>query len=424
MNYEEALAYIHNVEWMGKKPGLHRMLWLLNKMGNPHRKLKFVHVAGTNGKGSTCAMISSVLREAGYKTGMFTSPYIHVFDERIQVNGQMISNEELIEIVEFVKGFIDEIEEKPTVFEIITLIGMEYFKRQQCDIVVLEVGIGGLLDSTNVIESKEAAVITSIGFDHTGMLGNTIEEIAAQKAGIIKENTDVIFWNRETKAAKVVEEVCEKTNSRLYVPDYEALKSVSLDLTGQTFDYKDYIKLRIPLLGSYQLENAAIALTAIEVLKQKGYGIEEKHIYEGLSKAGWIGRFELLSKEPVVIADGSHNPPGMKATAESLKTHFPDQKITFIIGVMADKELEKMTQYILPLAKEFLTVTPDNPRAMKAEVLAEYLESHGCVKAESFETVEEACKEAVKRAGKTGVVCALGSLYLVDEISRAMQKIR
>ncbi len=420
MNYEEALAYIHNVEWYGKKLGLHRMLWLLDRMGNPHRELKFVHVAGTNGKGSTCSMISSVLKEAGYKTGMFTSPYIHVFNERIQINGQMISNEDLVEIVEYVKKFIDEIEEKPTVFEIITLIGMEYFKRHQCDIVVLEVGIGGLLDSTNVIESKEAAVITSIGFDHTGMLGNTIEEIAKQKAGIIKEDTDVVFWNRDEAAAKVVKKVCQETSSRLHVPDYEALKSVSMDLTGQTFDYKNYRNLRIPLVGSYQLENAAIALTAIEVLQRKGYGIEERHIYEGLSKAGWIGRFEVISKEPVIIVDGSHNPLGMKATAESLKTHFPGQKITFIIGVMADKELDEMMPYILPLAKEFLTVTPDNPRAMKAEKLAEYLGRHEA-KAEGFETVEEACKEAVSRAGKSGVVCALGSLYLVDEVTRGLQ---
>ena len=231
----------------------------------------------------------------------------------------------------------------------------------------------------------------------------------------------MIFWNRDNEAAKVVEAACEKTNSRLYCPDYEALKSVSLDLTGQTFDYKNYKNLRIPLLGSYQLENAAIALTAIEVLKQKGYGIEEKHIYEGLSKAGWMGRFELLSKEPVVIVDGSHNPPGIKATAESLNTHFPEQKIIFIIGVMADKELDKMMKYILPLAKEFLTVTPDNPRAMKAEALAEYLRSKNA-SAESFATVEEACKEAVKRAGKSGIICALGSLYLVDEVEKGLQK--
>lgn len=420
MNYEEALAYIHNVAWMGKKPGLHRMTELLEKMGNPQKELKFIHVAGTNGKGSTCAMMVSVLKEAGYKTGMFTSPYIHVFNERIQINGQMISNENLIEIVEFVKSFVDETIENPTVFELITLIGMEYFRRQRCDIVVLEAGIGGLLDSTNIIDTPEAAVITSIGFDHTGMLGTTIAEIAEQKAGIIKENTDVIFWNRDENARKAVESACEQTNSRLYCPDYETLIGKSFDLTGQTFDYKGYKDLRIPLLGRYQLENAAIAVTVLEVLQNKGYAIETKHICEGLAKAGWIGRFELLSKEPVIIVDGSHNPPGMKATAESLKMHFPRQKITFIIGVMADKELDKMMAYILPLAKEFLSVTPDNPRAMKAEVLAEYLQGKGA-KAEAFDTVEKACKEAVVCAGKDGIVCALGSLYLVDEVEKGLQ---
>ncbi len=428
MNYEQALAYIHNVEWMGKKPGLHRMLWLLDKMGNPHEELKFVHVAGTNGKGSTCSMIASVLKEAGYKVGMFTSPYIHVFNERMQINGQMISNEDLVEIVEFVKTYIDEIEEKPTVFEIITLMGMEYFKRQKCDIVVLEVGIGGLLDSTNVIDTPEAAVITSIGFDHTGMLGNTIKEIAEQKAGIIKENTDVIFWGRDKEALEVVEKACEKTHSSLYCPEYDKLVSKEFDLTGQIFDYKDYKNVKIPLSGLYQLENAAIAITALEVLAGKGYAVTKEHIMSGISKAAWIGRFQIIGTEPVIIVDGSHNPPGIQATAESIKKHFPDQKITFIIGVMADKELDKMMQYILPLAKEILAVTPNNPRAMKAEVLAEYLDEYAKkmeikVHAEAFISVEDACKEAIKREGSLGVVCALGSLYLVDEIRMAIEKI-
>ncbi len=423
MNYEEALAYIHNVAWMGKKPGLHRMTGLLEKMGNPHKELKFVHVAGTNGKGSTCSMIASVLKEAGYKTGMFTSPYIHVFNERIQVNGKLISNEDLIEIVEFVKVFVEEAEENPTVFELITLIGMEYFRRQHCDIVVLEVGIGGLLDSTNVIDTKEAAVITSIGFDHTGMLGNTIQDIAEQKAGIIKENTDVIFWGKDVESLEVVKNACKKTHSKLYCPEYDKLVSKKFDLTGQMFDYKDYKNIKIPLSGLYQIENAAIAITALEVLAKKGYGITKEHIMAGLSKAAWIGRFQIIHTEPVIIVDGSHNPPGIKATAESIKIHFPEQKITFIIGVMADKELDKMVEHILPLAKEFLTVMPDNKRAMKAEELAGYLQAKA-MKAEAFCTVESACKEAVKRAGKNGIICALGSLYLVDEVEKSLEKIK
>lgn len=463
MNYEEALAYIHNVAWMGKKPGLERMQRLLCKLGNPQERLKFIHVAGTNGKGSTCAMLASVLKEAGYKTGLFTSPYIHVFNERIQVNGQMISNEDLTSITERIRDLVEEMEEKPTVFELITLLGMEYFKRQQCDIVVLEAGIGGLLDSTNVIGTKEAAVITSIGFDHTAMLGNTIKEIAAQKAGIIKENTDVIFQGRDKEALEVVEAVCERTHSRLYCPDYTALKSKSFDLLGQSFDYKTYKNLTIPLLGLYQLENAAIAITALEVLAEKGYAITKEHMTAGLSKAVWIGRFQVLRTEPVVIADGSHNPPGIAATAESLKKHFPDKRIIFVMGVMADKEIEKMAESILPLAREIFTVAPDNPRAMRAEALAELLKQKAakmrrcaavsentekevcqetkkeagqgtekkvcqaekedlCIKA--FLTVPKACEEAVRCAGKDGVVCALGSLYLVDEVEKALGKSR
>ena len=421
MNYEEALAYIHNVAWFGKKVGLHRMTKLLEKMGNPHKELKFVHVAGTNGKGSTCSMIASVLKEAGYKTGMFTSPYIHVFNERIQVNGELISNEDLISIVEFVKDFIDELgeEETPTVFEVITLIGMEYFRRQKCDIVVLEVGIGGLLDSTNVIDTKEVAVITSIGFDHTAMLGNTIEEIAQQKAGIIKENTDVVFGAKDIKCLEVVKNTCKKTNSKLYCPKYEELISKEYNLFSQTFDYKGYNNVKIHLSGLYQLENALIAITALEVLEKKGYQITKEHILSGLSKAVWIGRFQVIKTEPVVIVDGSHNPPGMKATAESLKKHFPQQKIIFILGVMGDKELDAMIQYILPLAKEFITVTPDNKRAMKAEELAFYLQKKGA-KAKSFSCVKEACKEVMAKAKKDSVICALGSLYLVDEIQKSL----
>lgn len=421
MNYEEALAYIHNVAWFGKKVGLHRMTKLLERMGNPHKELKFVHVAGTNGKGSTCSMIASVLKQAGYKTGMFTSPYIHVFNERIQINGEMISDKDLIQIVEFVKGFIDELEEEetPTVFEVITLIGMEYFRRQKCDIVVLEVGIGGLLDSTNVIDTKEVAVITSIGFDHTAMLGNTIEEIAEQKAGIIKENTDVVFWAKDTKCLEIIKNTCKKTNSKLYCPKYEELISKEYNLFSQTFDYKQYNNVKIHLSGLYQLENALIAITALEVLAKKGYQITKEHILSGLSKAIWIGRFQVIKTEPVIIVDGSHNPPGMKATAESLKKHFPEQKIIFILGVMGDKELDAMIQYILPLAKEFITVTPDNKRAMKAEELAFYLQKKGA-KAKAFSCVKEACKEVMAKAKKDSVICALGSLYLVDEIQKSL----
>lgn len=437
MNYEEALAYIHNVAWMGKKPGLHRMNYLLGKMGNPHKELKFVHVAGTNGKGSTCSMIASVLREAGYKTGMFTSPYIHVFNERIQVNGKMISDEDLIEIVEFVKGFVEEMDENPTVFEMITLIGMEYFRRQKCDIVVLEVGIGGLLDSTNIIDTPEAAVITSIGFDHTGMLGSTIEEIAEQKAGIIKEDTDVIFQGKDERALEVVKKVCEKTHSRLYCPEYDKLAEKKYDLTGQIFDYKDYKNVRIPLSGLYQLENAVIAITALEVLAKKGYAITREHILTGLSKATWIGRFQIIGTEPVIIVDGSHNPPGIEATVESLRKHFTNKKIIFIMGVMADKELDKMAEAILPLAKEILAVSPGNPRAMKAEDLAGFLKQKAVrmegfagkadgvlkdFKAEAFSTVGAACEEAVKRAEKNDVICVLGSLYLVDEAMSELAK--
>ena len=423
MTYDEAMAFIHNVNWIGSKPGLERTTELLEKLGNPHKKLKFIHVAGTNGKGSCCSMMASILQEAGYKVGLYTSPFIHRFNERMQVNGEMIADDVLAELTEYIKPYAEEMTDVPTEFEIITALAMEFFVRAECDIVVLEVGMGGLLDSTNVIDCPELAVIMSIGLDHTAFLGNTIAEIAETKAGIIKEGGDVVVYGRDPEAEAVFERICAERNCRLYKPDYDSLNPVLNQLDGQIFDYNGFRNLKLPLAGMYQLYNAAVVIQAMEVLDHKNnWYISDEAIREGLRKTYWTGRFEILSENPMVIVDGSHNPHGIAATAESIRNYFEGTKLVVIMGVMADKDVENILPTMMPLAEEFVTVTPDNPRSMKAAELAERLQAGGA-KATAAETIEDGCRLALEIAGGRRPVISIGSLYMVGDVTRAMKKL-
>ena len=328
MNITEALSFIHKTVWLGSKPGLSRTEHLLNLMGNPHKKLKFVHVAGTNGKGSTSACIASILRKAGYRTGLYTSPYINVFNERMQIDGIMITDNELCEMCEYIKPFSDSmITDPPTEFELITALAMEYFKRKECDIVVLEVGMGGELDSTNVIDSPEAAVITAIDLDHTSFLGSTVEEVALAKAGIIKKGTTVALYDCEKSVFDVFDAKSKEVGAKLLSADFSKISNIKQSLRYIEFDYGKYNNLKLSLVGSYQPKNAAVAITAAEILREKGYTISDKNIYDGLCGVSWPGRFEILGENPVFVLDGAHNPHGMKATVQSLKEHFLDKKI-------------------------------------------------------------------------------------------------
>ena len=328
MNYEEAIAYIFGKNWRGSKLGLSRTRELLSRLGNPQYALKFIHVAGTNGKGSVCAMLASILTQSGYRVGLYTSPAIRSFNERIQCNGSPIGNAELAEIVTDIRRYADAMEDRPTEFELVTAIGMEYFKRKGCDFVVLEVGLGGTLDSTNVIRTPEAAVIAAIDYDHMRELGGTMESIASAKAGIIKPCGDVIFYGNNKTAETVIAAKCAEQNAHLTVADYGSLRIQKAGIEGIIFDYRVGGRLLqnlfVPLAGTYQVYNAALALTAIERLSQK-YEIREEAIYHGLAQVKWPGRFELLSKAPVFIVDGAHNPHGIRGTAQSLAQHFPGQ---------------------------------------------------------------------------------------------------
>ena len=422
MTYDEALKYIHTISWRGSKRGLSRTVALLEKVGSPEKKLKFVHVAGTNGKGSTCACVESVLRTAGYKTGLYTSPYIARFNERIRVNGEDIPDDRLTRLVERVMPLAEEEEDKPTEFELITVLGLMYFVEEGCDIVVLEVGMGGEFDSTNVIPVPDVAVITALGLDHTKYLGPTIEDIAKAKAGIIKEGGDAVIYGGDCAADAVIERTCLERCARLHKADFSKLNVKSHSLKGCVFDFGQLKDIELPLAGAYQPYNASLAITILKVLASKGWNISERDIISGLKGVRWPGRFERLRKKPVFLLDGAHNPHGIAATVKSLKQELPDRKIVFLTGVMADKDVKNMFPQLVPLAKRFITVSPDNPRAMDADEYAKLLKDSG-LDAISADTIEDGVKMAVKEAGEDGAVCALGSLYFSQDVREAVEKL-
>ena len=418
MSIEKTLKYIHNVKWQGSKPGLERTQELLKALGNPEKQLKFVHVAGTNGKGSTSVCIASVLIKAGYKTGLYISPYILRFNERMQVNGEQITDEELEQATNEIRPFADAMEDPPTEFELITALAMKHFLNKDCDIVVLEVGMGGRLDSTNIIETPELAVITAIGYDHVKELGPELTDIAREKAGIIKTGGDVVIYGGDPAVEDVIETISKERNARLQKADFTRIKNRQVSLDGIKFDFEPYGEILLPLHGTYQPYNAVLAVTALEILRGKGFKISDENIKAGLSSVKWPGRLEILGRKPVFILDGSHNPQGMEVTAESLKQHFKDQKIIFVTGVMADKDVDSMMKHIAPLAKIIITVTPDHPRAMNAKELAGKLKRFG-VPVADFDKVSTGVAEALKIAGKEDVICAIGSLYFSTEIRAA-----
>ena len=419
MTVSEALAYIHSVSWKGSVPGLSRTRELLHRLGNPQDQLKFVHIAGTNGKGSTAAMLASVLRAAGYCTGLYTSPYISCFNERMQVDGAMIPDGELAEITEAVRPHADAMADAPTEFELVTAVAMVYFARHRCDLVVLEVGLGGELDSTNVISTPEAAVICNIGLDHTQVLGDTLEEIAAAKAGIIKGG-DAVIYRGERCVERVFEEKCAAVGAQLHRADFERLCLRSHSLSGQIFDCGSRKNLELPLLGAHQLKNAAVALAALDVLKQKGWSISEDAIRRGLKTVTWPGRFELLSQNPLFIVDGGHNPQCIAALTENIRTYLPDRKITALTGVMADKDFEEMFSCIAPCISRFVAVTPDNPRALKAASLAEMLSGFG-KPVSCCDDVAQGVRLAIEQTGADGAILAFGSLYMVGTVRETVK---
>ena len=421
MNVNEAIEYIHSNFWKGSIPGLERTQELLAKMGNPEKKLKYVHIAGTNGKGSTAAMTASILQQAGYRVGLYTSPYIYRFHERMQVNGVEISDEDLIAVTEYVKPLAQSMVQSPTEFELVCAIAFEYFLRQNCDIVVLEVGMGGAWDATNVIECPEVAVITNIGLDHTDVLGSTVEEIAATKAGIFKEGGNAVIYRGLDSVEKVFEDICAQRNVSLKKADFDGLQLHSHGLEGQVFDCGDRKNLELPLLGVHQLKNASVVLGIIDTLIEKGWNISEENIRNGLKFARWPGRFDIVGHDPLFIIDGGHNPQCIEALVVNIQDYLKDRKVIALTGVLADKDYGDMYKPVSQLVQEFVCITPDNPRRLMAQELAAHLQSAGA-NATACETVEDGVRMARQLAGADGVVLCFGSLYSIGSIKEALDQ--
>ena len=434
MNYQEALDYIHSVCWKGSRPGLERTRELTDRLGRPQDGLKFIHIAGTNGKGSTSAMLASVLQEAGYCVGLYTSPFILRFNERMRINGEDIPDEELAEITEAVRPHAEAMSDTPTEFELITAIALCYFAKHRCDYVVFEVGMGGRLDSTNIIspETVAASVITGIAMDHTAFLGDTPEKIAAEKAGIIKQGVPVVFGGNhpavgetapapETAAcARVIAEQARAMSAPYRETDHTALANIRADLFGATFDLGSRKDLFIPLAGLYQPHNAANVLTVVEVLRSRGLTIPEEAVRRGLSRVTWPGRFEILSRSPLIIADGGHNPEGIDAAIASVKQYFKNGKILLLTGVMADKDYPHMVARMGEVAARAFCVRPANDRALDPARYAEAFRAIG-IPAEWYATVADGVRAAAEAAAAEGTaLLCLGSLYMYGEVRRAV----
>lgn len=419
---EQSLAFIHGLYRKGTKPDLSRVQYLLHALGDPQKRLKFIHIAGTNGKGSTAAMSASILQRTGYKTGLFTSPYIYRFNERIQINGQQIPDGDVISLTARLRALAQDMPEPPTEFDFVTAMAMEYFAAQGCDIVVLEVGVGGALDSTNVIPAPEVAVITNIGLDHTDLLGDTVEKIAAVKAGIIKPGCHAVTYRGTASVEAVYEQICREKQVPLIKADFDALRSVSCSLEGQVFDCGSRKALELPLLGAHQQHNAAVVLAIMDALVSRGWQISEENIREGLKQVSWPGRFDIISRDPLFIIDGGHNPQCIDALVTNIQDYLADRKVIALTGVLADKDYGDMFRPVLPLICEFVCITPDNPRKMEATDLARYLEEAGA-KATACQTAPDGVRTAMEKAGKDGVVLCFGSLYSIGAIRDALKEV-
>ncbi len=414
MDYQQALAYISGTAVFGSRPGLERIGELLEKLGNPQKRLRFVHIAGTNGKGSCAAMTASVLKAAGYKTGLYTSPYLYRFNERMQIGGKQIGDEALAEIVTRVRPIAEAMADHPTEFELITAAALLWFAQEQCDVVVLEVGLGGRFDATNIIDAPEVAVIMNIGLDHTAVLGDTIEQIALEKAGIIKPGTAAVLFQQSESVTRLVRARCEELDVSLRIPDFSAIPSEFDSLYGQTFRYQGEA-YALPLLGTHQLKNAATVLEVVDVLRGRGWRLEQSDVEHGLYAVSWPGRFELLSEEPLFIVDGGHNPQCAQTVAENLLRYFPDKRRILLLGVLKDKDVSGLTDRLDPVADEYLCITPESPRALTAEALAELLGRYG-KPVTVCGSIRDGVSAALERADRDSVVCAVGSLYSVGEI--------
>lgn len=426
MNYEEAREYLDQVSKGGSVLGLENMRELLKRLENPQDSLKFVHISGTNGKGSVLAYVSTVFKEAGYRTGRYISPTLFSYREKIQVNERFIGREDLARLTAKVKKAAEEMKNSgkgsPTIFEIETALAFLYFVEQKCDIVILETGLGGALDATNVITTSVMEVITSISMDHMEFLGDTLGKIALQKAGIIKPHTAVVSAMQETEAAEVILDVCRKKECICNMVDPKQIEHISYGCDGQSFSYKNWNNIKISLMGSYQIKNAALALEAIEALRELGYQLNDNAVYQGMKKAVWKGRFTIISKEPFIIMDGAHNQAAAEELVRSLKLYYPGKKFYYIFGMFRDKDYHQVIRLTAPLAEYIITVeTPENPRALPAEELKKAVaEVNPSVEAAG--SLRMAVNQVMEQIDKDAVIVIFGSLSFLGEAEMAVNR--
>ena len=429
MKYQEAIKYITEVGNFGSNYGLERTYKLLELLDNPQDKLKIIHVAGTNGKGSTTAMITSMLKGCGYKVGMYTSPFLEEFEERIQINGENIPKEKLAQLITKIKYAVDKVIEEgynhPTEFEIITALMFLYFATEKVDFAVVEVGLGGRLDSTNVI-TPILSVITSISFDHTNLLGNTLEEIAAEKAGIIKSCIPTVIYPQEEVAEIVISSKCQELDSKLYKINKEDAKLINIikeDKIYQQVKVKldDEYDVKLPLLGEHQILNLAVALKALEVIKDKAPKLNRESIVKSLATVRWNGRLEIMSNSPYVVIDGAHNIQGITQLDKNIKKYFEYKDMYLILGILADKDVEDMVKVITPKAKKVFTVTPNSMRAETAEELLEEVKKYN-ESCEAYNDYKNAFEDALKLCKKDDLLLISGSLYMIGEMRGIIKK--
>ncbi|MCX7694599.1 MAG: bifunctional folylpolyglutamate synthase/dihydrofolate synthase [Caloramator sp.] len=428
MDYKEALKYIEGVGKFGMNFGLKRIERICELLGNPQDRLKVIHVGGTNGKGSTVTFISNVLIEEGYRVGVYTSPHLERFTERIKINNEEIPEEDVAKLIEEIKEVIAIVVEEgydhPTEFEIVTACALKYFKEKEVDFVVLEVGLGGRLDATNVVNPL-LSVITSISYDHMNILGNTIEQIAYEKAGIIKRNRPLVLYPQVEETQRVIAKRAEEMNSNIYnVKDVEyEIKEDTIE--GIVFDAKIknrvYKELRIKMINRYQVLNAITAVTAIEAVRDLGYKVSDRAIFEGLEKSMWPGRFEIYKKAPYIVLDGGHNIQGIMELTAGLKKYFENKKIKIVFGVLKDKDYVKMVDELIKVCSDFITVTPESFRALKAEELKDVIEERG-KSAVAFTDMKEAVECTLNNVDYD-VLVFCGSLYMIGDVRKMLNSI-
>lgn len=424
MNYNEALQFIHESHKFGMRLGLDNIKKLLELLGNPQNNLKIIHVAGTNGKGSTCSFISSILKESGYKVGLYTSPFLETFTERIRVNGENISEEEVGKIVSLIKEKIEIMVSEgysyPTEFEIVTAMAFYYYNQEKVDFVALEVGLGGRYDATNVIDKPVVSAITSISLDHTGILGDTLAKIAFEKGGIIKENCPTIVYPQQEEASEVIKNICAEKKSKYIECDFKNIEIRSSNINSQIYNCningKELRDLEIKLIGDHQIKNSIVALNVIEYLNDiKITNISEENIRKGLLGTKWPGRIEKISENPMFIIDGAHNEEGAKSLANSIDKYFENKNKNLVIGMLEDKDIESVLDLLIPKFNKVITTTPDNPRAIDANKLKEKIERYN-IEVTCKPNIKEAVDYALEISNKDDVIISAGSLYMIGNV--------